>query len=320
MKKRRERRKLMTKFAHCVILWFKASRPEFFTGAIVPVAVGGAVAYHESGHLLWGYLLLTLLALVLLQAAANLANDYYDHLSGNDEINVEYVRPFTGGSRAIQQGVVAAKHVLAASLICLLAGALLGLYLTWMRGWPILVIGVIGGLSGFFYTARPLQLGYRGIGELFIGLDFGVLPVLGTYYVQVRDFSGQALVASLPVAFLIMAVLWINQFQDYVADKAVNKLHWVVRLGRRRASYVYAGLVAATYLALLLGLVTGLLPPLAAVALLTIPLGIFAAKTALLHYNDLSRLTPANAATIPLHLLTGFLLALGVIADRFLAL
>ena len=141
--------------------------------------------------------------------------------------------------------------------------------------------------------------------------------MLGTYYVQVQHFSTPALVASLPVAFLIMAVLWINQFQDYAADKAVNKLHWVVRLGRRRASYVYAGMVAATYLAILLGLLTGLLPALAAVALLTVPLAIFAVKTALLHYDDLSRLTPANAATIPLHLLTGLLLTLGVIADRF---
>ena len=308
---------MMNRFARRAGVWFKASRPEFFTASIVPVVVGGAVAYNESGHLLWGYLLLTLLALVLLHATANLANDYYDHLSGNDEINVEFVRPFTGGSRAIQQGLVSAKHVLAASLICLLVGALLGLYLTWMRGWPILVLGVVGGLSGFFYTARPLQLGYRGIGELFIGLNFGVLPVLGTYYVQVRHFSTPALVASLPVAFLIMAVLWINQFQDYAADKAVNKLHWVVRLGRRRASYVYAGMVAATYLAILLGLVTGLLPALAAVALLTVPLAIFAVKTALLYYDDLSRLTPANAATIPLHLLTGLLLTLGVIADRF---
>lgn len=299
--------------------WFKASRPEFFTASIVPVAVGAAAAYHTSGQLLWGYLLLTLLALVLVHAAANLANDYYDHLSGNDEINVEYARPFTGGSRLIQQGQVAPHHILIASVVCLVAGGLLGFYLVWTRGWPILVLGVVGGLSGFFYTARPLQLGYRGIGELFIGLDFGMLPVLGTYYVQVQHFSPLALAASLPVTFLIMAVLWINQFQDFAADKAVQKRHWVVRLGRRRASYVYTGMVSCAYLSLLVSVLGGWLPQTAVLPLIALPLAIFAIRTALRHYDELPLLLPANASTVALHLLAGLLLAVGLVLDSFVS-
>jgi len=308
----------MPKFLKTILFWFKASRPEFFTGSMMPVFVGAALAYNETGHLLWGYFLLSLIALMLLHAAANLANDYYDHVSGNDWVNKEFARPFTGGSRLIQKGEVEAIHILWAALICLVVGALIGAYLAWARGWPILVVGAVGGLTGFFYTAKPLQLGYRGLGEIFIGLDFGVLPVLGTYYVQVQRFSTTAVVASLPVAFLIMAVLWINQFQDYAADKAVNKLHWVVRLGRRRASYVYVGMLAAAELSLIFGLLTGLLPLPAAAVLITVPLAIFAAKTALQRYDDLPRLIPANAATIPLHLLTGLLLTLGVVVDRFI--
>lgn len=306
----------MPRFLQSVIFWFKASRPEFLTGSVMPCLVGGSLAYHATGQLLWGHFLLTLLALMLLHSAANLANDYYDHVSGNDWVNEEFVRPFTGGSRLIQQGKVEAIHILWASLICLSTGALIGAYLVWTRGWPILALGVIGGLSGFFYTAKPLQLGYRGLGEIFIGLDFGVLPVLGTYYVQVQHFSGAALAASLPVAFLIMAVLWINQFQDFAADKAVNKLHWVVRLGRRRASYVYVGMLAAANLSLILGVLTGALPIWAAVVLITLPLSILAGKTALQFYDDLPRLLPANTATIPLHLLTGLLLSIGVVVDR----
>ncbi len=299
--------------------WFKASRPEFFTASIVPVMVGAAAAYYSNGQMLWGYLLVTLVALVLLHAAANLANDYYDHLSGNDEANVQYVRPFTGGSRLIQQGQVVPRHILLASLLCLFTGALLGLYLTWMRGWPILALGVIGGLSGFFYTARPLQLGYRGIGELFIGLDFGILPVLGTYYVQVQQFSGSALAASLPVTFLIMAVLWINQFQDFAADKAVDKRHWVVRLGRRRARYVYTGMVTCAYVSLLVSVGGGWLPPLAVLPLVAVPVAAFAVNTAWRHYDDLRQLTPANAATIVLHLLMGLLLTAGLVVDYLLS-
>ncbi len=310
--------KTMPKFLQTAFFWFKATRPEFLTGSVMPVLVGGALAYNATGHLLWGYFLLTLVALMLLHSAANLANDYYDHVSGNDWVNKEFVRPFSGGSRLIQQGLAEAKHILLASLICLFTGALIGAYLVWMRGWPILILGVVGGLSGFFYTAKPLQLGYRGLGEIFIGLDFGVLPVLGTYYVQTQQFSAAAAIASLPVTFLIMAVLWINQFQDYNADKAVNKLHWVVRLGRRRASYVYVGMLAAANLSLILGVVSGVLPPLAAAVLLTLPLTVLAARTALRFYDDLPRLLPANTTTIPLHLLTGILLTAGMAVDRLL--
>jgi 1,4-dihydroxy-2-naphthoate polyprenyltransferase len=300
------------------LFWFKASRPAFFTGSIVPVLVGGALAYHDTGRMFWGWLLLTGLGVVFIHAAANLANDYYDHLSGNDAANTEFARPFTGGSRVIQEGKAEPKQVLLAALICLAAGSLIGLYLCWLRGWPILLLGVVGGLSGIFYTARPLQLGYRGFGEIFIGLDFGVLPVLGSYFVQAQKFSLPALAASLPVAFTIMAILWINQFQDYTADKSVNKLHWVVRLGRRRASYVYTGMIAATYLSIVLAVVGGLLPLLALAALAAIPVGAIGVKTALARYDDIPRLTPANAATVLVHLLTGLLLAAGLAASRFL--
>lgn len=300
------------------LFWFKASRPAFFTGSVMPIFIGGALAYSETGHLLWGYFLLTLLALMLLHAAANLANDYYDHVSGNDWVNKEFVSPFTGGSRLIQQGQVEPRSVLVAAVTCLFVAALIGGYLTWARGWPILLLGLVGGLSGYFYTAKPLQLGYRGLGEIFIGLDFGVLPVLGAYYVQVQHFSSRALIASLPMAFLIMAVLWINQFQDYNADKAVNKLHWVVRLGRRRASFIYAGMLIAAHVSLLAGLLTGALPLYAAAALLTLPLSFRAIAIALRRYDDLPKLIAANATTIPLHLITGVLITLGVVMDRLM--
>lgn len=308
----------MRKFLKSCLIWVKASRPAFFTGSVMPIFIGSALAYSETGRLHWGFFLLSLLALMLLHAAANLVNDYYDHVSGNDWLNKDFASPFTGGSRTIQQGLAQPKAVLLASVICLGLGGLIGFYLAWMRGWPILALGLVGGLSAYFYTAKPLQLGYRGFGELFIWLDFGLLPVLGAYYVQVQHFSQAAVIASFPMAFLIMAVLWINQFQDYQADKAVNKRHWVVRLGRRRASYVYAGMLAAAHLSLLYGVLAHLLPITTAVALLTLPLSFIAATTALRYYDDLPRLVKANATTIPLHLLTGTLFTLGIVAQKFL--
>ncbi len=293
--------------------WLRASRFQFFTASVVPVIVGGAIAYWKTGTVLWGYWLATLVALVLLHAAANLANDYYDHLSRNDEINVEFISPFTGGSRFIQQQLTSPVSILIAALACLAAGSGIGLILVWLRGWPILALGVVGGLSGFFYTANPLRLGYRGLGEIFIFLDFGILPVLGTYYVQTQQFSVAAGAASIPVALLIAAVLWINQFPDYNADRAVDKKHWVVRLGRRRACYVYAAELLLALLLVPVFVALDWLPLLTLLALLPLPLAISAMRTAFRHYDQPDKLLPANVGTIALHLTVGLLLALGFV-------
>lgn len=308
----------MLSFPHWLGFWLRAARFEFFTGSLAPVLVGSAAAWWQTGRLSWPLALATLVALVLLHASANLANDYWDHLSGNDALNRSFVRPFTGGSRFIQRGEVRPRAVLAASLLCLAGGAALGFVLVWLRGWPILALGVVGGLSGLFYTARPVALGYRGLGELFIALDFGVLPVLGAYYVQAQAFSWPALAASLPVALLISAILWINQFPDYAADLAVGKRHWVVRLGRRRAAVVYAGMMTLTYVLLLASVAVGLLPPLVLLAALALPLLARGIDVALREYDHPRRLAPANAATIALHLACSVLVALGLVLDRLL--
>jgi 1,4-dihydroxy-2-naphthoate octaprenyltransferase len=300
------------------LFWLHAARYEFFTGVVAPAAVGGAVAWWQTTSFHWGLWLLTLLGLLFIHASANLANDYFDHLSGNDALNREFIRPFTGGSRVIQQGLATPREVLASALLCLALGCALGLLLVVLRGWPILLLGLVGGLSGFFYTAPPLKLGYRGWGEIFLALDFGVLPVLGTYYVQTRHFSAEAFWASLPVALLILAVLWINQFPDYHADRAVGKRHWVVRLGRRRAAIVYAGMVTAAYLCVLVAVAAEILPPLALLVVLSLPLAGRGINVALQEYDRPPALVPANAATIAVHLLVSLLLVAGLIADGLL--
>ncbi len=301
-----------------IVFWFKASRPEFLTGSLMPVLVGGALVWSERGTLDWGLWLLTALGMALLHSAANLANDYYDHVSGNDEINVTFVRPFTGGSRLIQQGLVPPRAILIASLTCLTTGAIIGLYLTWLCGWVILALGVVGGLSGFFYTAKPLQLGYRGLGEICIALDFGILPLLGTYYVQTGQLSWAAFWVSLPVTCLITAVLWINQFPDFEADRAVSKRHWVVRLGLRRAAHVYAGLVVGAYVTTALAVLVAGLSPWILLALVTLPIAVKALTVALANYDNIPALVPACALTIILQLSVSVLVSLGLILARLL--
>ncbi len=293
------------------LFWLKAARAPFFTGSLAPVAVGVALAFYDKGELNWLYAVLTLLALVCLHAGANLANDYYDHISGNDEINRSFATPFTGGSRFIQQGQAKPAEILSASLVSLGLGGTIGAYLVWVAGWPILLLGLIGALTGFFYSAPPLKLGHRGVGEILVLLSFGVLPVLGAYYVQAEIFTEGAALAGLIVGLLMTNVLWINQFQDAEADAAVGKRHWVVRLGRRKATAVHAAMFTATYLFIVAGIGSGLFPGWATLGLLAIPLAIKASAVAIANYDHLDRLTPANVATIAAHLATSLLLAVG---------
>jgi 1,4-dihydroxy-2-naphthoate octaprenyltransferase len=206
--------------------WIRAARAPFFTGSLAPILVGTGAAYVATcGAVRWGLAVLALVSLTLLHACANLANDFFDHLSGNDALNTTFVSPFTGGSRVIQRGEARPWEVATAAFVCLTVAALIGFYLVYRAGWPVLWLGLIGGLTGVFYTAPPFRFAYRGSGEPFIFLDFGLLPVLGAYYLQTGRFDSAAFWAGVPVGLLITAILWINQFQDMAADAAVGKRH-----------------------------------------------------------------------------------------------
>jgi len=163
-----------------LLIFFLASRPKFLVASAAPVLVGSAAGYAVIGTFQPILFVLALLAIMALHSGANITNDYYDHLSGNDWVN-KNPTPFSGGRRFIQEGTLSAKATLLAALFCLAAGSAIGLVILYLtRSVFILVLGLIGLLGGFFYTARPVQLGYRCIGEPVIALLFGLLPVFGS--------------------------------------------------------------------------------------------------------------------------------------------
>ena len=296
-------------------LWVVKTRAPFFTASIVPILLGTLIAWARTGTFYPGYFFLTLVGGVCLHAGVNMTNDYFDHTWGSDEVNREFAAPFTGGSRLIQMGIVAPKTMLWQGLAFLLVGGLIGLFLAYTRGLVVLWLGLFGALTGYFYTAPPLRLVATGFGELFISLDFGVLMVLGAYYTQATQLSSEAAVASLPVALLIAAVLYINEFQDMKADGEVGKNQIVVRLGRRRATIGYGLLMIATYSSLILGVILASVSPLALLGLLTVPLARQAYQVAWANYDNPPSLTPANVATVKNHLFTGLLMSLGYVLE-----
>lgn len=290
-------------------IYLEELRAPFFTADIVPVILGTIIAWKKTGVIYWDYFWLTLVAALFLNGGINVANDYFDHKSGNDEINKEFIRPFTGGSRLIQKKMLSPKEVLIESILCFACTALIGLYLVYKRGMPVLWLGLIGVVSGFFYTAPPFYWAKRGIGELLVGLNCGILICLGAYYVQVQSIGWVPVIASLPVSMLISAVLYINEFPDYEADKAVGKNHLIVRFGRERGVIGYILLLASTYLVILAGIIFRIIPVTALFSFITLPLAFRAVNLLKKYYAEPAKLGPANAATVKLHLFIGLILS-----------
>jgi 1,4-dihydroxy-2-naphthoate octaprenyltransferase len=298
--------------------WIKATRAPFFTASAVPVLVGTALAWNMTGKFSLYKFILVLVGVPLFNAGTNLANDYYDHKTGNDEINTQ-ITPFSGGSRVIQEGSIPPRHMLIGSFLFFGLGSIIGLYLNMVTpGNLVLYLGIFGLLSGFFYTAVPILIGYRGIGEFVVGLNLGTLAIMGAYYVQAHSLSWSAFWLSLPIGFLVAAILYINQFPDYDADKAVNKKHLVVRLGKSKAVYGYYFLISATYLVIAGCVIFRMVTPFALVSFLTLPLALGAIKILKSNYDKFAELIPAQAKTIQTHLFTGILLSLGLIIGKMI--
>jgi 1,4-dihydroxy-2-naphthoate octaprenyltransferase len=291
-----------------ITTWVLATRPQFFTVIILPILLGTAIAWHLH-HLFFPlYLSLSLLAGIFTHAGINVLNDYFDHLNMTDDLNVTPLTPFAGGSRFIQQGLLSAPQTFYYGLSLLFLAVLLGLFLVWARGLTLLWIGMFGVLSGYFYSAPPLCFNSRGLGEILVGLNFGMLAVLGAFYVQAQSLSMTVLTAALPLACLVAAILYLNEFPDYVADKQAGKKTLVVRLGLAKARAVYVLLLGLSFITVMLGVLCHQLPVFSLTCLLMVPLAIVAIQCLYSYYDKPIALIPAIKITILLHTIVSIVL------------
>ena len=288
-----------------------ATRPGFLTVAVIPVLLGLA-AVGLQAPIDWPLALLTLLGAVAAHAGINVLNDVYDDRAGCDGINADRVFPYTGGSRMIQNGVLTAGDMTRFGWILMGLTAAIGIVLSVHAGPGLLPIGLAGLLLGWAYSAPPLRLSGRGLGELTVGLGFGLLIPLGTAYVQLGRADALALWAGLPFAFLIALVLYINQFPDLAADSASGKRNWVVRLGPMTGRIGYPLLAAGAYLALPLGVAVGGLPLYALAGLVALPLHLRATRLLWSAADRPAELRPAIEATLNGAMLQGVLVAAGI--------
>lgn len=297
-----------------IFAWLVITRAPFLTAIIVPILLGAAWVAHSNPGVPFpaGLFWVTLLAGIFLHVAANTFNDYFDWRSGSDRENNNYFLPFSGGSRSIELGLINERALFIVASLSLALSAALGLLLAYLSGPGVILFGLVGAFSAYFYTAPPLRLAARrGLGELLVGLNFGPLAVAGAVYALTGQVAWLDFVVGIPVGLLTTAILWINQFPDEEADRLTGKHNLVVVLGKRYARWGFLVLLLAAFGLVVYGVSAGFLPVGALLALGGVPLAGYAAWVLVREYDQRS-LARANSMTIQLHLLAGLLMTLGV--------
>ena len=286
-------------------VWLLETRPQFLLLSVVLVLLGTAIARHEGYFDLLKFVL-TLIGLLLAHSSVNILNDYFDYKSG---IDLETIRtPFSGGSGILPQGLLKPKGVYIYGLGCLIAAFAIGVYLTFISGWQLLPLILLGGPVIYFYTSHLTKW---LAGELWAGLGLGMLPVLGTYFVQTGSYSVEAVVASLAPGFLTANLLLLNEFPDVEADKKGGRHNLVIALGFKTAGRLYAGLMVLTYLSIIAGVVLKLMPPATLIGIVSIPFAFKAIRITFGNYDDIQKLIPALKANVITVLGTDALVAAG---------
>lgn len=295
-------------------LILRSTRLPFLSATFVPVLVGIAIAaLHGFFEPLTA--LITLVGAAAAHLAINVTNDVFDARLGADEKNVNPTQ-YSGGSRVIQYGLVSLRAMALIAAGCYAVTIAAGLLLLWLRPSPeLLGIGVVGVLVGLFYTAPPLKLVYRGLGEIAVALGFGPLMLLGAYVVQSGGpIAVEPIVASLPIALLVALILYANEVPDRSGDERAGKLTLPVRLPKPTVISLYYALALAAFAIIGGGVLAGVLPIPALVALLPLPLALRVRDGLTAHYDQPYALMGYLGVNVKLHLYVGGLLLAAYLA------
>ncbi|MGH3145260.1 MAG: 1,4-dihydroxy-2-naphthoate octaprenyltransferase [Rubrobacter sp.] len=285
--------------------WFRLARPFSLTAAAVPVLFGTALAYTDGAFDPYAFLAM-LFGSLLIQAATNMFNEFYDEQRGLD------VAGAVGIAGSIVGGRVAARSVLLGALLCYTLALFLGIYLIYVGGWPILVLGCLCALGGYLYSAGPRPIAYTPVSEATVFVFMGILIVVIAYAVQAGGFPLSVPLAALPIGGPVAAILLANNLRDLVSDRRGGRLTLPIVFGREVGVLVYRALLLEAYVAVAVLMVLGIVPP---ECVLVFP-SVFAAFrlwSDIARYSTPRRLDPVVKRTAGLHLVFGLLYTAGVL-------
>src|SRR5579884_560167 len=292
-------------------VWLKTSRPFSLTASVSPVLVGTAVAAYEGVFHIVPFLL-ALFASLFLQIGTNYFNEYFDYSYGLDHPGS------LGSMTVIFRNEMTEKQVQAGGVTCFVLAALLGLGLALLVGPLILLFGLVGIVIAYFYSARPLKFASRGLGDILVYIAMGFLMTWGSYYVQIHLWSWRAFAASVPVGFLVTAILNMNNVRDYQDDLAVDKKTLPVRFGLQFGQRYHAVLLIGSYVIATIFALSGLLPLYSLAVWLTFPLA-FSNVRSVLTAKDRKAFIVGIKRTSLLHFQFSVVLSLAVLVATFLS-
>ena len=294
-------------------LALRTTRLPFLSATAVPVLLGIAVAASNGSFDPW-LGLLTLIGASFAHLGINVANDVFDTLSGADEANVNPTQ-FSGGSRVVIYDLLSMRQLIGVSASLLGVAAIIGLLLVWLTGsMTLLWIGITGIAIGVAYTAPPLKLVYRGLGEIAVAIGFGPVMLLGAYVVQTGRISLEAVLASVPVGILTALILYVNEIPDRSGDAAAGKRTLPVRLSPRAVQTGYLVGALAAFAVIAASVAAGLLPWPTLVALAVVPLAFRIHAGIRTHYESPYTLMAVMGQNVNLAVFAGGLLLVGYLA------
>jgi 1,4-dihydroxy-2-naphthoate polyprenyltransferase len=287
------------------------ARPQFLILSVILGFLGSAIAWYEhqeyGGPFNLGYAFLATAGLVVAHISVNVFNDYFDSRSKLDTKTVR--TPFSGGSGAIQSGLLTEKQALWVGIITLIIIIPIGIFFTIVQGWVLLPLLAIAFICIILYTPLILRMGYP---EWSAGLGLGVLPVLGAYFIQTGTYTIGALLVSIPSGILVHNLLLLNEFPDAEHDVTVKRRTLPIFVGKKKAAIFYSVLTIIVYLWIIGAVISQYMPVFTLLGLLTFPLA-FKAIDGAFKYDDMSKLVPAMANNVFVVLLTQLLIGLGFI-------
>ena len=285
--------------------WVLAARPPTLLAALAPVLVGSASAWRDS---VWAALpmLVILVSALAIQIGVNFANDLADaHKGADTEARI-------GPLRVVSSGLVSPAEMKRAIAIAFGIAAIGGIYLIWLAGWVILVIGVVSIIAALGYTNGPIPYGYYGLGEVFVFIFFGLVATAGTRYVYDMSVSSEAWVGGVVMGLLAMAILEANNIRDVDTDTEARKRTIAVIIGRQRARALFAATLGVIPIIIVFSVLLGLLPAMCMITLVVAPLGIPLVQTV---YRETSgpALISVLKGTAQLQMFTALMLSLGIV-------
>ncbi len=280
--------------------WVAGARPRTLPAAVVPVAVGTAVA-SAQGEVVWWRAVAALVVALAIQVGTNYANDYSDGIRGTDQRRV-------GPTRLVAEGLATPSAVRLAAVASMAVAGVVGLVVSVAVGPELLLVGVLCFAAGWLYTGGPRPYGYAGFGEVFVFVFFGLVATVGSAYVHLERVTGLGLLASVPVGLLATALLVTNNLRDIPSDTSAGKRTLAVRLGETWTRLLYLGCLVGAFV---LVPFIALAQPLALAALAAAPLARRPARTVASGATG-RQLVPALVTTGKLQLAFGALLALGI--------